>query len=119
MMRLGHCTARRALTQAMYTIRATQSIGIGTFSTCSVHRHATPPVRQEHAQQSPPSTYQSYRPDPKRQPVIPTQPMTLILETRKHPRYRRKDTPLNRNGTRNVRCPRTILPSSLHNNVPL
>jgi hypothetical protein len=74
MMRLGHCIARRALTQASYTTRATQSIRIGTFYTCSVHRHSTPPVRQEQQQSSPsPSTtYQSYRPDPKRQPVLPT-----------------------------------------------
>ena len=74
MMPLGHCTARRALTQAVYTTRATQSIRIGTFSTCSIHRHSTPPVRQEQQQSSPSAspTYQSYRPDPKRQPVIPT-----------------------------------------------
>lgn len=77
MMRLGHSTARRAVTQAVYTARptsASQLIRIGTFSTCTAHQHAkSPAVRQEQQQQSSsPSvsqSYQSFRPDPKRAPV--------------------------------------------------
>ena len=73
MMRLGHCTARRALTQAAYTTRATQSIRIGTFSTCSVHRHSTPPVRQATATIIPLSITNL--------PILPSRPKTTTCNS--------------------------------------
>jgi hypothetical protein len=78
MMRLGYSSARRALTQVMHTTRPTSQskvIRINAFSTCTAHQHSkSPAVRQEQQQSSSPSaapTYQSFRPDPKREPVLP------------------------------------------------
>lgn len=81
MMRLGHYTARRALTQSLASIRPASSPSsisisqLAAFSTCNARQHSkSPAVRQEQSQTTPPSSspiaYQSFRPDPNRRPVI-------------------------------------------------
>ena len=129
MMRLGSSTARRAWAQARNATRSTHPSHIptsATFSTCSVHNHSkTSALWQDQQQTSQPSfpsaapQYQSYRPDPRRVPVLPISLLsTDCLETRLHPGHRGQNPSFDGNGSGDVRRARTILPSPLYNHVP-